>query len=78
VLGFLPLGFVVRFARSRHRAALRPESPVDGKLLASVLPVVVVLALTADLDNIVWFVVNDVAVLACVVALSRRRVPART
>jgi len=77
VLSFIPLGLVVRFARSRHRTALRPGAPVDGKLLASALPMVVVLVLTADLDNVAWFAVNNVAVLAFVVVLARRRVPTR-
>ncbi|MET1074467.1 MAG: hypothetical protein ABWY11_17600 [Umezawaea sp.] len=75
VLSFIPLGLVVRLARSRHRAALLPGAPVDVRLLASWLPIVVILVLTADLDNVLWFAVNNVAVLACVVLLSRRREP---
>ncbi len=78
VLSFLPLAFVVRAARSRYRSALLPGAPVDGRLLAAALPIVVVLVLTADLDNVLWFVVNDVAVLACLVLLSRRKQPPLT
>ncbi|HWO67993.1 MAG TPA: hypothetical protein VNO31_48960 [Umezawaea sp.] len=73
VLSFVPLALVVRVARSRYRSALLPDAPVDRRLLASVLPIIVVLVLTADLDNLLWFTVNDVAVLACLVLLSRRK-----
>jgi hypothetical protein len=75
VLSFIPLGLLVRVARSRHRAALLPDAPVDVRLLASWLPIVVILVLTADLDNVLWFAVNNIAVLTCVVLLSRRREP---
>ena len=75
VLSFIPLGLVVRAARSRYRSALLPDAPLDGRLLASTLPIFVVLVLTADLDNVLWFAVNDVAVLACLILLSRRKQP---
>jgi hypothetical protein len=75
VLSFIPLALVVRAARSRYRSALLPDAPVDQRLLASVLPIVVVLVLTADLDNLLWWAVNDVVVFICLVLLSRRKQP---
>ncbi len=72
VLVFIPLGFFVRYARRRYRAARSHDGSIAAKLLAPNLPVIAILALGSDLDNVLWFAVNHVLVLAALLLATRR------
>jgi hypothetical protein len=69
---FLPFGWLVRWSRACHRRARAPDGSIGLRVLAPVMPIALVVTLTADLDNVAWFVANQVAVVAAVVLLSRR------
>ncbi len=69
---FLPFAWLVRWARACHRRAREPGGSLGLRVLAPALPIALVVVLTADLDNVTWFVANHVALLAVIVLLSRR------
>jgi hypothetical protein len=68
---FLPFAWLVRVGRAYHRAAAAPDGSPGLRMLAPVLPIALVVLLTADLDNVTWFLANHVGVLAVVVLLAR-------
>jgi hypothetical protein len=68
---FLPFAWLVRWSRACHRRARGPDGSVDLRVLAAVLPIALVITLTSDLDNVIWFLANHVAVIGLVVLLSR-------
>ncbi|MET0133931.1 MAG: hypothetical protein ABW215_10110 [Kibdelosporangium sp.] len=71
MLSFLPLGLVVRAACSRYRRARGADSSLALKLLAPAMSISVVLLLTSDLDNFLWFVASQMFALLLVVGLAR-------
>lgn len=70
---FLPFAWLVRRARAYHRHARGHDGNLGMRVLAPALPVALVVVLTADLDNTIWFTANNMAVIAVALLLSRRR-----
>lgn len=73
VCAFLPFAWLVRWSRACHRRARSPDGSLGLRVLAPVLPIALLVTLTSDLDNVIWFVANHAAVIVAVVLLSRRR-----
>lgn len=73
VVAFLPFAWLVRWSRACHRRAQGPDGSLGLRVLAAVLPMALVVTLTSDLDNVIWFLANHVAVVVAVVLLARRR-----
>jgi hypothetical protein len=72
VVVFLPFAWLVRRARACHGRARGPDGSLGLRVLAPILPISLVVILTADFDNVVWFVADHAAVITAAVLLSRR------
>ncbi|MFW3170394.1 hypothetical protein [Geodermatophilus sp. CPCC 206100] len=73
VLAFLPFALVVRGASSYYRRCLTSPHAPGAALVAPGLSLAAALALTSDLDNVTWFLLNYVAVFALLALGSRVR-----
>jgi hypothetical protein len=68
---FLPFAWLVRWSRACHRRARDQDGSVGLRVLGAALPIALLVTLTSDLDNVIWFVTNHVAVVGVVLLLSR-------
>jgi hypothetical protein len=75
VVAFLPFGLVMRRVTAFHRRCLAPPESQGLQLLAPGLALGATLILSSDLDNVAWFFLNQVAVVAILAVVATSRLP---
>ena len=71
VLALVPLTLMARFCRDLYRTAAATEGGLGRKFIAPALPIMAVLALSSELDNLLLFALDRVFLQSVLVFLAR-------